>query len=66
MTREESRLEVNGCICNQGSTGAGENDGHVIGLFGVADPVRHGAGDNITNAGKWLVAMLLDQFNQMG
>ncbi len=42
------------------STGAGENDGHVIRLFGTADPVRQGAGDNIADAGERLVAMLLD------
>lgn len=27
-------------ICNQGSTRSGENNGHVIRLFGTADPVH--------------------------
>jgi hypothetical protein len=40
--------------------GASENHGHVIRLFGVADPVAYGAGDAFRDAGERLVAMLQD------
>jgi hypothetical protein len=51
-------------MLSEDSTGPGENDGHVIGLFGAADPVRHRPSDHIGDVGEWLVAVLLDQFDQ--
>jgi hypothetical protein len=33
-------------------------------LFGIAGPVRPGVGDHVTDAGKRLVAMLMDQLDQ--
>ena len=42
-------------------TGAGQNHGHIIGLFRIADPIRHGAGNDVADAGERLVAMFLNQ-----
>ena len=49
---------------NEVSTSASEKDGHVIRLFGTADPVRHGFNDHFTDLGERLAAVLLNQFDQ--
>lgn len=47
-----------------GLSGARQNHGYIIRLLGIADPIRHGACNDLADARERLVVMLLDQRHQ--
>jgi hypothetical protein len=42
------------------SNGASENDGNVVGLFGLTNPIRHGIGDGRSDIRERVVEAVLD------